>query len=272
MRMRSVLAFAVGLVLLPAAAAADAAATPVAAVRPWQSAGAVLAATIADVNASDIRAVERHLADLEQALAGAKDAVLATRPATGDLTVLTDGTADVLMSLTAASLAAKKSGSAQNAVAVNDPYPLIALYLGSYYDEIGKPDDAARVLDAGLAIYGMDGYISPLGEHKSWLMLERSAASNSLKRFDDTLAITDKGIAMTGQPVQIQAHFYRNRGFALTELGRLDEAEQAYRDSLKLVPDNATALDELKYIAQLRAGGANRPGGLKPLAHPAPGP
>lgn len=51
----------------------------------------------------------------------------------------------------------------------------------------------------------------------------------------------------------------RTQGFALIELGRLDEAEAAYRQALVLEPDHRGAQDELTYIAQLRSGGDKLP-------------
>jgi Flp pilus assembly protein TadD len=51
----------------------------------------------------------------------------------------------------------------------------------------------------------------------------------------------------------------RGRGFVLTELGRLDEAEAAYRESLKIEPDSERAKNELQYIARLKAGGPSAP-------------
>jgi hypothetical protein len=47
----------------------------------------------------------------------------------------------------------------------------------------------------------------------------------------------------------------RGQGFALVELGRLDEAWQAYDDSLESEPNNPLAMQEMDYIDGLRAGG-----------------
>jgi tetratricopeptide (TPR) repeat protein len=47
----------------------------------------------------------------------------------------------------------------------------------------------------------------------------------------------------------------RGKGSALLELGRLDEAEAAYRKSLEVEPENRLAVSELVGIASLRAGG-----------------
>ena len=45
----------------------------------------------------------------------------------------------------------------------------------------------------------------------------------------------------------------RGVGYALIELGRLDEAEAKYRECLKIDPSDATAKDELDYIRRQRA-------------------
>ena len=52
---------------------------------------------------------------------------------------------------------------------------------------------------------------------------------------------------------QIEARALRGMGFCLIELGKLDEAEKMFKDSLKLVPENQTALNEIGYIKELRA-------------------
>jgi hypothetical protein len=67
----------------------------------------------------------------------------------------------------------------------------------------------------------------------------------------------------------MRAHVLRGRGYALTELNRLDEAEQAYNDSLKYEPGNTRAQSELRYIAGLRAGAPPvASSGLAPLQRP----
>jgi tetratricopeptide (TPR) repeat protein len=49
-----------------------------------------------------------------------------------------------------------------------------------------------------------------------------------------------------------QAASLRGIGFALIDLKRLDEAEQAFQKSLKIEPGNKVALNELGYIQDLR--------------------
>ena len=53
-----------------------------------------------------------------------------------------------------------------------------------------------------------------------------------------------------------QDAFLRKRGFALVELGRLQEARAAYEQALKLKPDDAGARSEIDYIDGLLAGKA----------------
>ncbi len=230
-----------------------------AAEQPWVKAQAVLDATEADLAKGGIMTIGAHVSDLEQTLAEAPQAIAAGHAETGTITVLTDGPTDTLIALSAA--AADKNSAWRQTVAVKDPYPPISLYLGSYYNEIGKPQEALRVLDAGLKLYGVRGVFG-VGAHQPLLISERGVALASLKRWPDALAAYDEGLAIEGLEDRARARLYRGRGYALTELGRLDEAEQAYRDSLKLDPNNEIALGELDYIAKLRSGGDKVPGGI----------
>jgi Flp pilus assembly protein TadD len=55
------------------------------------------------------------------------------------------------------------------------------------------------------------------------------------------------------------ARILRTKGYALGELNRFDEAEAAYQESLKYEPNHAGALNELKYLAQRKAGAPKTP-------------
>jgi tetratricopeptide (TPR) repeat protein len=208
---------------------------------PWLDDEALLKQTQADVDAGGgPKAVAPHLAALETALAGAKHSM---ELAAAGGQPLTDGSADSLLAMMTAAAAHK------NATAIHNPYPTIALYLGSYYVDVGKTDDALRVLDAGLAT-------SLLSQTRPYLFSERGAALNGLHRFDDALKNYADALKIPSLEPAMRARLERGQGYALTELKRLDEAEAAYNASLKDEPGNAGALSELKYIAGLRAGGA----------------
>ncbi|MFL6690711.1 MAG: hypothetical protein ACJ8IR_11085 [Alphaproteobacteria bacterium] len=239
--MKQKLSSLVGLACFVVSAHADPAAND------WAHAASLLAATKADVQSADITAVERHRSELELALANARDA-LATAAAHN--VVLTDGGAEAMMMLSATAL--DKSKAPTSVQAVQNPYPAIALYLGSYYNEIGRPADAVRVIDLGLGSFSVSGV--DLGAHLPILLGERGAALNILHRSAEALVSYDRALGISDQPNSDRARLERGRGFSLTELNRLDEAEAAYQESLELEPGNERAEHELKYVAQLKSG------------------
>jgi tetratricopeptide (TPR) repeat protein len=229
----------------------------------WEKAQAVLEATNTDVSkGGGFSAIQAHLSDLEQALADADKAFAEAGAGTDVTYVLTDGPTDTLFSLIAVAAAAEKNPGAKGrqTIAVNNPYPPISLFLGAYYNEIGKYDEALRVLDRGLALYSIHGV--EFGAHQPALVSERAVALARLGRLPEALAAYEEGLKLAGIDDKGRARMHRGRGFVLTEMGRLDEAEAAYRESLKFEPDNKIAKDELNYIARLRAGEEKLPGSI----------
>lgn len=212
--------------------------------QPWAEDMSLLETAVSGIHANGVVSLASYVDDLERALARARDSeALAAKSGI----VLTDGMADTLIAMTLAG----RDKPDNSVTAIRDPYPLIGFYLGSYYNEIHEPDEALRVLDAGLAL---EDETLGMGETLPALISERGAALNELKRFADSLANFDKGLALTGLKDADRARLYRGRGFALTELGRLDEAEEAYRKSLTCQPNHPGALNELQYIEGLRHG------------------
>ena len=145
------------------------------------------------------------------------------------------------------------AGSGQNKTvyvgATFNTYPMAAFLLGSYAVGRRQPDEALAWLDKGLVLQPDNLY----------LVTEKGAALALLGRPADALALYDATLALgdrTGD-VKSQARLRRGRGWALIELGRLDEAEADYKQSLTLEPDHGGALRELKYIAESRAGVAH---------------
>ena len=122
------------------------------------------------------------MGELEQALAEGK--LAGARAMDGDtIYVLTDGMADSLAAMAAVTSDASHAG--RKAVSIANPYPRLALVLGSYYDEIGQPADALRVLDEGLAIVDAATTVLQLSESRPGLLIERGEALIALHRFDD---------------------------------------------------------------------------------------
>jgi tetratricopeptide (TPR) repeat protein len=223
---------------------------------PWIHAQDVLAVTIQDIKSSGgIRGIEKDVPDLEKELASAVPTGAAIPVGDDEAVVLTDGMTQMLIMMVAV-----KDKKFKKVSSLASPYPRISLYLGSYYNEVGRPEDALRVLNAGIAISDVDGM--GLGEHDPVLVTEKGAAFQTLKRFDDALATYKFGLKLASDEDRDRARMFRGIGFSLTELGRLDDAESAYRKSLLCEPGNAHAQDELQYIAQLRAGKPATPGSL----------
>jgi tetratricopeptide (TPR) repeat protein len=215
-------------------------------------------AAVADVDANGILSIGGHEAQLRKVLADMPQPYSRNGFAGGEPFYRADNMAECLAHV--AQMGKGKSGSTKISCKGN-PFASAAFYLGSYLDEIGRPQDALAVLDQGLVS----------APDAPRLIAERSAALVGMNRNADILANADHGLSIANLADEDRARFYRNRGYALTELGRLDEAEQAYHDCLKLVPDNAMAKNELIYIGRLRAGAAPIPGGIKPLTGPAAG-
>jgi tetratricopeptide (TPR) repeat protein len=207
----------------------------------------VLAAQ-ADVAAHGITAIKDHEAALQQVLADMPDPFVREGVQGEAASYRADSMADCI-----AHAAAKlPTGGSGKLLCKGNPYPAAAFYLGSYDNEIGQPNEALAVLDRGLIA----------GPNATLLIAERNAALIALHRWDDVLAGAARGLAITNLSPRDRALMLRNKGFALTELKRLDEAQRAYEDSLTLDPDNALAKNELRYIAGLKAGAAPTQGSI----------
>lgn len=110
-----------------------------------------------------------------------------------------------------------------------------------------KASDAAfRYLDRAQAL--APHWAEPLAE-RAYLVGSLGDRAASLALYQQALALvhTYPGSAYL-KPLVL-----RGIGFALIELDRLDDAQQALEASLLVEPGNAIALNELAYIAQLRA-------------------
>jgi hypothetical protein len=224
--------------------------------QPWVHAQEVLAVAIQDIKSSGgIRGIEKDVPDLEKELASAIPSGTPIPLGGDEAIILTDGMTQMLMMAMEA-----KERKFTKITSVPSPYPRISLYLGSYYNDVGMPREALRVLNAGIAISDVDGM--GLGEHDPVLVTEKGAAFQALKQYDDALATYRSGLKLVSDDDRDRARMFRGIGYSLTELGRLDDAEGAYRKSLLCEPGNARAEDELRYIAQLRAGKPATPGTL----------
>jgi len=105
------------------------------------------------------------------------------------------------------------------------------------------------------------------------LWIDKGFILNSLKRHEEALSCYERAtLVRAWAPTPQISRAFRGQGSALIDLGRLDDAEIAYRRSLDLEPNNGVAVEELKYIRDVRSertGGQKRlPWFLDSLAHP----
>ncbi|HWA01427.1 MAG TPA: hypothetical protein VG841_14040 [Caulobacterales bacterium] len=124
-------------------------------------------------------------------------------------------------------------------------YGRASLMLGSYANEMHHFEEGIQWLDRGLALQPANQYLT----------LEKATALGQLRRYDEQVAllqaeIDNPAVAMTLD----RARYQRNLGIALIDANRLDDAETALNESIRLQPDNPRARAELQYIAELRAG------------------
>src|SRR5262249_8925546 len=132
----------------------------------------------------------------------------------------------------------------RNLVWIKNAYPRAYYYLGYLHIELGQFDKAVEFLDQGLRLDPGNPKISN----------EKAQALVRLKRFPQALEIYEQVLARDGYVSQKDKAFsFRGKGFVLIELGDLDGAERAFRESLEYEPDSRMAAQELEYIQQLRA-------------------
>jgi tetratricopeptide (TPR) repeat protein len=151
-----------------------------------------------------------------------------------------------MLSLIAAAAASKQGGGAQ-IVQGSNTYPTAALLLASYADEMHAYDEGARWANKGLAMQPYNWMLS-LEAASCTMALHHPAESYQVLKD----ALDNGGFTLSDEA---KARLLRNEGSALIELNRLDEAEAAEHESIRLMPNNPQAQNELQYIARLRAGG-----------------
>lgn len=142
-----------------------------------------------------------------------------------------------------------------------------------YRDEAG-PDITVTFVDfACPAAYKIAAFLAVRGDHAAaafayldraeaiaphWAepVAERAYLVGKLGDRERSLSLYEDALAKArtyARSSYLQPLILRGKGFALTELGRLDEARAAYEASLALDPDNELAKHELRYIAELAA-------------------
>jgi tetratricopeptide (TPR) repeat protein len=124
-------------------------------------------------------------------------------------------------------------------------YADVFLILGSHYNEARNGQEAIAWLDRGLA----------LQPSNQLLISEKVASLQVLHRHDQAVALLQGALDNPELALTLdRSRFLRLLGINLIDLERLDEAEAALNESIRLNADNPIACNELAYIAELRAG------------------
>lgn len=142
---------------------------------------------------------------------------------------------------------ARAQGRSGNAIAIGHGWCLALWAKGFALIDQGKVAEAVPFLQHAVAL-------APAHSH---YLSELAYAYQTLRRFDESLALyrqaeTDATFANEGNQDFQRGRALRGIGFDLVELGRWDEAAEAYRKALKINPDDQAAKGELEYIAQNR--------------------
>lgn len=197
-------------------------------------------------NTGGYAAMKPHLPKMKEALDHAPAAYGAIeRQDDGSYIVRTDDMTDgVLLSVAAATFAEQK-GDTGSVITSRNVYPMIAMMLGSDAVERQAFAEAHVYLDKGLAL-----------QPSAWFLLSEKAAAYGgqqewlkMKRLTDAALRNDDVVLVLHRDAILKKH-----GFALIELGYLDDAQTAYEEVLENTPDDETAKRELAYIADLRKG------------------
>lgn len=135
-------------------------------------------------------------------------------------------------------------GRERKLVWILNAYPRACYYLGYLAIEARDYRGAVAYLDQGLAL-----------ENNPKLKCEMAQALIHLGEQNKALALYDEVLRTPGYlSDNSRALSLRGRGYVLIDLGDLDGAEAAFRQSLELDPESGVARAELSYIEKLRGG------------------
>lgn len=130
---------------------------------------------------------------------------------------------------------------------LGNAYPRAHYYMGYICVKQKKFERAIEFLDKGLALEPTNPKFI---FEKAQALIHSGRLSEGMELYEQ---VNEIGPHVCARDLAVAQ---RGKGFVLIELGQLDDAEAAFRASLKHEPDNEIARNELLYIEHLRQGGA----------------
>lgn len=211
------------------------AASPATAALSEKDRTAAVTAAIQVIGSDPAKAVAQAdlvIADLDTSLAKPDASYVCTTDAT-----------DTLTKLLGATIAGKGT-----TIAVSYDYCWALFAKGFALIDLRRGSEAEPFLRRASAMAPDNAHF--LNEYAEW--------HKSARQWQTSYDLFAKSAAMAdAQPADERAKRHaralRGMGFNLIELGRLDDAEAKFNESLKLESGNRNAVNELKYIAELRA-------------------
>lgn len=160
-----------------------------------------------------------------------------------------------LASAAVAAQDAEKTGKqGMSAIVVGPAWAMAHWAKGYAYDAMGRYDQARSELEQALALAPMNSqYTSEL----AYTYLRTKNWDRALSLYKD--AQTHAELAPEDASTRLKCVALRGQGYALVELHRLDDAAKAYKDCLKLSPEDPKSHAELRYIEGLRKRDSHDP-------------
>jgi tetratricopeptide (TPR) repeat protein len=190
----------------------------------------------------DMAKIDALMPDVRAALNRAPDVAAQPELCDGKVVIYTEDTADFLI-VSAMVTGGKVKGATSAEMRYAMPYGSLGFIVGWIEYEHQDFNNALKDYAKGLRNE----------PDNSTLESEYASTLINLGRINDALQSVDG--FMAARPAlkgPDKGKLLRKRGYVLVELGRWDEGEAAYRQSLVEDPGNSTALGELDYIAKSR--------------------
>lgn len=128
-----------------------------------------------------------------------------------------------------------------------------AIYMKAYaLVNLGRPEESRPLLEQAIALSPNNSeYRSELGNYYQ----QKKDFVKALATFNEALSASD----LSPDPLKVseKTRALRGIGYSMSELGRYDEAEAAYRKALLLNPNDKGSQAELLYIARKRGKGSS---------------